>query len=204
MGFWSILGVAVLSNGAVLSGAIWFIKRWLDSKFDKRLAEFKSELNKKSFVSNSLYKNRESTILEFDLAWRGLVGCCHDVVYGDMKHQSKFDRRWGQMRGYYSQLQNSYFRGNLVYDEELKEVSKEMYECCLAIENKTAWAITMLAGGHNCSLDDVKPDPDFKWDVIQCTSVETEIKILLSILKDKNIEKWESGAREALLQIKIP
>lgn len=201
---WSTLGVAVLSNIIVVGGLSWFIKKWVGSKFDERLAEFQSGLDKKNFISNSLYKNRESTILEFDLVCRGFAGSCRHLIDDRMQHQSEFDYRWKKLRENYSRLQTAYFRGGLLFEEELLNSSETIMNICNQLEHNSAIAITMLAGEAGYTLDGVDGDPDFAWDVNEFLPVRDEITLLLNTVSGHNLDDWQSNARDALLHLRVP
>jgi hypothetical protein len=196
------LGVAVLGNAIVMGIAIYIVNGWISTKFDEKLAKFQSELEKKNFVSNSLYKNRESTILEFDLAWRGFVGSCRHLIDNNPNQQSEFDYRFDSLTKYYLQLQTAFFRGSLVFDEKLLHSSKELINICRDLKPNSLEAIRLLADEKKCSLNGIEADPNFVWDVNEYLPIRDEIHRLLGTVLGKVGKDWESNARDALQQIK--
>ncbi len=198
MNFWMNFGEGVL--GSALS--VGLVTGFMSYRYSRKLSRINSKYEHLLFVSSALYKQREKAILDFDLAWRGFVGSCSHLIDGNMREQSEFDSRHDLLAKYYSDLQVAFFRGSLVFEEELLQSSRALIDICHDLNYKSSMAITMLAGGRGFSLDGVKPDPDFAWDANEYLPIRDEIRVLIGTVGGQILKDWESNARDALKQIK--
>ena len=196
-------GIDILGNAIVVSVAVYVFKTWVGTQMDQRLATFQSELDKKKYISNSLYKSREQAVLDFNLAFRRFIWNCGQLTKPSMKTQQEFDSRFESLSESYKSIQIAYFQGQLVFDGDLLLSCKKLFETSKDLSKPSSMALNLLAKESGCTINGVELSEDWAWNPNEFVKHKHLIARLIDSACGEDLRKWESNARSVLLDIQV-